>query len=105
MRVVFTPVFCALVKFGMAPKLSLWVRSVPPASWLVLAMMAAIPLVRGPAPLWVWPDLVCRDDDGRVSPGMRPCPLWARPDLVCRDAFDADGLRGPVREGPCSGPC
>ena len=48
MRVVLTLVFCALVKFGMAAKLSLWVRSVPPAALLVLAMMAAILLVRGP---------------------------------------------------------
>ena len=79
MRVVLTPVFGALVKFGMAPKMSLWVRSVPPAALHVLAMMAAIPLVRGPA-----------------LSGFGP-------HLICRDAFDADGLR--VREGPCFGPC
>ena len=48
MRLLFlTPVFCALVKFVMAPKLSLWVRTVPPAMLPVLAMMAAIPLVCG----------------------------------------------------------
>ena len=43
MRFVLTPVFGALVKFGTAPNLSLWVRSVPPAEFLVLAMMAAFP--------------------------------------------------------------
>ena len=48
MRLLFlTPVFCALVKFVMAPKLSLWVRTVPPAVLPLLAMMAAIPLVCG----------------------------------------------------------
>ena len=57
MHVVLTPVFGARVKFGTAPKLSLWGRSVPPAALLVLAMMAAIPLIRGPAlsgfgPIW-----------------------------------------------------
>ena len=41
------PVFCALVKFVMAPKLSLWVRSVLPAVLPLPAMMAAIPLVCG----------------------------------------------------------
>ena len=47
MRFVLTPVFGALVKFVLAPKLSLWVRSVPSAVLLLLAMMAAIPLVCG----------------------------------------------------------
>ena len=48
MRLLFlTPVFCALVKFVMAPKLSLWVRSVPPAVLPLPAMMAAFPLVCG----------------------------------------------------------
>ena len=47
MRLFLTPVCCALVKFVMAPKLSLWVRSVPPAVLPLLAMMAAIPLVCG----------------------------------------------------------
>ena len=59
MRLLFlTPVFCALVKFAMAPKLSLWVRTVPPAVLPLLAMMAAIPLVCGLAlaglgPIWI----------------------------------------------------
>ena len=47
MRLFLTPVFCALVKFAIAPKLSLWVRTVPPAVLPLLAMMAAIPLVCG----------------------------------------------------------
>ena len=48
MRLLFlTPAFCALVKFAMAPKLSLWVRTVPPAVLPLFAMMAAIPLVCG----------------------------------------------------------
>ena len=104
MRFVLTPVFGVLVKFVMAPKLSLWVRSVPPAVLLLLADDGRDPSGMWPHPLSVRPDLPCRDDDGCASPGMRPCPLWARPDLVCRDAFDADGLRGPVRERPCFGP-
>ena len=59
MRLLFlTPVFCALVKFVMAPKLSLWVRSVPPAVLPLPAMMDAFPLVRGLAlsgfgPIWI----------------------------------------------------
>ena len=38
MRVVLTLALGALEKFGTAPKLSLWVRSVPPAALLVLTM-------------------------------------------------------------------
>ena len=38
-----------LVLFEMAPSLSWWVRFVPPVALLVLAMMAAICPVRGPA--------------------------------------------------------
>ena len=44
-----------------------------------------------PYPLWVWPNLACRDDVGCASPGMWPCPRWAWPDLVRCDAFDAYG--------------
>ena len=56
MRFVLTPVFGALVKFVMAPKLSLWVRSsVPPAVLLLLATMAAIPLVCGLTLSWFGP--------------------------------------------------
>ena len=89
MRFVLTPVFGALVKFVMVSKLSLWVRSVPPAVLLLLAMMTAIPLVCGLT------FSVSRENVGCASPGMQPCPLWARPDLVRCDAFDVDGFCGP----------
>ena len=104
MRFVLRPVFGALVKFVMALKLSLWVRSVPLAVLLLLATMAVIPLVcgltlSGFGPIWHAATMMAA-----LSPGMRPCPLWDRPNLVCCDAFDADGLRSPVRERPCFWP-
>ena len=74
MRLFLTPVFCALVKFVMAPKLSLWVRTVPPAVLPLLAMM------------------VC---------GLALVGAW--PNLVRRDACDAYGVHGPV-ERACFGP-
>ena len=81
MRVVLTPVLGALVKFGTAPKLSWWVRSVPPAALLVLAMMAAISLVRGPA-----------------LHGLGPvCYAATLLTLMCYEAL--------FFEGPCSSPC
>ena len=105
MRLLFlTPVFCALVKFVMAPKLSLWVRSVPPAVLLLLAMMAAIPLVcgltlSGFGPIWHAATmlaallLVC----GFALVGLGP--IWFAATLLT-----LMGYRGPVRERPCSGP-
>ena len=50
-----------------------------------------------PYPLWVWPNLACRDDVGCASPCMWPCPRWAWPNLVRRDAFDAYGTVALLR--------
>ena len=64
MRVFLTPVFCALVKFVMAPKLSLWVPLVCGLThsgfgpiWHAATMLAALLLVCGLAlvglgPIW-----------------------------------------------------
>ena len=77
MRVVLTPVFGALVKFWTAPKLSLWVRSAPSAALLVLAMMTAIPLVRGPA-----------------LSGFGP--IWFAATLLTLMGYEAPFVRGPA---------
>ena len=82
----------------MAAKLSLWVRSVPPAVLLLLAMMAVFPLVCGLTlsgfgrTMLVALLLLC----GLALVGLVP-------NLDRCDAFDAYGVHGPV-ERACFGP-